>query len=426
MAWLKKSSDGSVTLAFLLERRVALDWQEAVAIVLEVAEVFERSGKSAVPRHQSVALTPSGTVEFLSGRTQSGDPVSALALMLNTLLPKDRPTQLRLLVSTAGPGAAAYKSMGDFIEALKYFERPGRRNLLATVYQRAQETPVPTTSPEDESSTNKPRKKQRSRRRPVLVPLAVTGLVVAVVAGVVVVMEQRQPGSVSGPAASLQVLTSDAWEATLASTAVFRESAAADLSTVVEYMRDAATEGFGDGADVDEDGNSPDEEVEPSSRALRPSDAVSSAPVREDASTPGDTESDVRQLTVRAEHTIAFGEGAGEGVFADAVDGEATMPPDPLLASALFDSSDVNVTPPVTLRLRVPTLADPASSETVGVVEAIVSATGEVEKVKLLSPPESIHQSMILSAIKTWRFRPATKDGQPVRYRQLIPVAIPR
>ena len=71
MACLKNSSDGSVTLAYLLERRVALDWQEAVAIVLEVAEVFERSGKSAVPRQQSVALTPSGTVEFLSGRTQS-------------------------------------------------------------------------------------------------------------------------------------------------------------------------------------------------------------------------------------------------------------------------------------------------------------------------------------------------------------------
>ena len=346
--------------------------------------------------------------------------------MLNTLLPKDRPTQLRLLVSTAGPGAAAYKSMGDFIEALKYFERPGRRNLLATVYQRAQETPVPTTSHEDMSSTNKPRKKRRSRLRPVLVPLAVTGLVVAVVASVVVVMEQRQPGSVSGPAASLQVLTSDAWEAALASTAVFRESAAADLSTVVEYMRDAAAEGFGDGADVDEDGDPPDEDVEPSSRAIRPSDAVSAAPVREDASTLGATESDVRQLTVRAEQTIAFGEGAGEGVFADAVDGEATMPPDPLLASALFDSSDVNVTPPVTLRPRVPTIADAASSETVGVVEAIVSATGVVEKVKLLSPPESIHQSMILSAIKTWRFRPATKDGQPVRYRQLIPVAMPR
>ena len=33
---------------------------------------------------------------------------------------------------------------------------------------------------------------------------------------------------------------------------------------------------------------------------------------------------------------------------------------------------------------------------------------------------------MILSAIKTWRFRPAEKDGLPVRYRQLIPVAIPR
>ena len=111
-------------MASLLERRVALSWQESVAIVLEVAEVFERSGKRSVPRDERLALTPSGTVEFLGGRTQSGHAVSALAQTLNALLPSDRPTQLRLLVSTAGPDSSAYKTVGEFVEALKYFERP--------------------------------------------------------------------------------------------------------------------------------------------------------------------------------------------------------------------------------------------------------------------------------------------------------------
>ena len=62
----------------------------------------------------------------------------------------------------------------------------------------------------------------------------------------------------------------------------------------------------------------------------------------------------------------------------------------------------------------------------VGVVEAIVSAAGEVEKVKLLSPHRSYHQAMILSAVKTWRFEPAVMDGDAVRYRYLIPVHSPR
>jgi len=120
MAWLRKSSNGPVTIAYLLERRVALSWQEAVAIVFEIVEVFERSGKRAVPRHENVALTPSGPVEFLRGRTQSGDAVSALARTLNRLLPSDQPTRIRLLVSTAWPDSASYKSPGEFVEALKY------------------------------------------------------------------------------------------------------------------------------------------------------------------------------------------------------------------------------------------------------------------------------------------------------------------
>jgi hypothetical protein len=60
------------------------------------------------------------------------------------------------------------------------------------------------------------------------------------------------------------------------------------------------------------------------------------------------------------------------------------------------------------------------------VLGTIVSATGEVEKVKLLSPHRSFHQAMILSAVKTWRFQPALMDGDAVIYRYLIPVHSPR
>ena len=402
---LKRGSDGPVTVALLVERQVALDWQEAVAVVLEVGEVFERSGKSGMPRHQSLVLTPSGTVEFLRGRTRSGDAAAALALTLSVLLPEDRPTQLRLLVSTTGQGAAAHKSVGEFIEALKYFERPGRRNLLSGVHHRALETPVPTTSSQNERSTKGSPKKKRSRRR-VLVPLAVTVLLL-VVAGAVALMEQRQPGSVSGQAVSLQELASGVWGTALESTAELRESASADLSTVVEHMREVAAERFGDGTDA-----------ERTTSAARRSGTAPPGRVPADAAA---REQD-RDLPVTSADK-ALGEETGEEVFADAVESEPEMPPDPLLASVLFDRNDVNVTPPVTLRHGLPTVAEdiPWNADA-GVVEAIVSTTGKVERVKLLPPPHSIHQSMSLSAIKTWRFRPAAKDGHPVRYRLRLPL----
>ena len=212
MAWRSSSSDERVTVALLLERQVELDWHEAVAIVLEAAEVMERSGKRAVPVQRNVVLTPAGSVEFLSGRTESGDPVTALAQLLNALLPKDRPTQLRLIISTAGPDGSSYKSVGEFAEALKYFERPGRLNLLAEVHARARQAPAATAEVKPETKEEKPASSKRPNRlRRLLVPVtAVLLLVVAVAAGVAY-FEQRDPGSVSGRAGTLQDLASDAW-----------------------------------------------------------------------------------------------------------------------------------------------------------------------------------------------------------------------
>ncbi|MEE8131174.1 MAG: energy transducer TonB, partial [Vicinamibacterales bacterium] len=133
--------------------------------------------------------------------------------------------------------------------------------------------------------------------------------------------------------------------------------------------------------------------------------------------------------------TADTGGGSGTVAFADlsstspevAGDEPETTEPavEPLIPAAVFDSRDVNVTPPVTLRLNLPSLGEDDLAQA-GVVETIVSASGEVEKVRLVSPPQSVHEAMILSAIKTWRFRPAMKDGQPVRYRHLIPISLPR
>ena len=53
-------------------------------------------------------------------------------------------------------------------------------------------------------------------------------------------------------------------------------------------------------------------------------------------------------------------------------------------------------------------------------VEVVVSPAGEVESVKLLGQPTGVSPAMMLSAIKNWRFHPATRDGQPVRYRLVM------
>ena len=50
-------------------------------------------------------------------------------------------------------------------------------------------------------------------------------------------------------------------------------------------------------------------------------------------------------------------------------------------------------------------------------IELIVSESGAVERVRLLSTPKRMADMMLLSGAKNWVFEPAIKDGQPVRYR---------
>lgn len=152
MTWAKTAESGTrVTVAGVVEGRVSLRWHEAVALVLEIADVFRRSGRHTVPSRWAIDLTAAGTIELGQDESQTADPVTALADTLGALLPllpKEPPTQLQLIAATAGPDSISYKSVDEFTEALGYFERPGRSRILAEVYRRALETrPAGSTDP---------------------------------------------------------------------------------------------------------------------------------------------------------------------------------------------------------------------------------------------------------------------------------------
>ena len=429
MVWGKKNSNGSVTVAYLLERQVALSWQEAVAIGLEAAEMTERSGRGAVPAYQNIELKSGGTLGFMRGRVEAGDPVSSLAMTLNALLPNDRPTQLRLLLSTAGPGSGTYKSIGEFVEALKYFERPGRRAQIAAVHARAVETPIAVAGAADRGASRITKKKPMSAGRRWAVA-AVT--VLAVGAGTLAMAEKSEPGLVTGRVASMQTMAAEWWTSALEATSTVRAAAAEDFSTVAEHLDVVRTDLTEDldlfGTDTEAEADEGAGGVDGSASA---GDGVTEN-ARSDAPPAGDTSPIAKPESADFEavdDVVTPDENVAEpsAPAATVVEPAVRVADRPLMAATLFDESDVNVTPPTTVRVQLPERAAAGSGDDrVGVVEAIVSATGEVERVKLLSPHRSYHQAMILSAVKTWRFQPAVMDGDAVRYRYLIPVHSPR
>ena len=133
------ASTGPVTVAWLVQRNVALRWQEAVALVLEIADVFARSEQPHLPPYQDLALTPDGTIRFLREPTRQGDPLTTLIDILRAVLPTDSPTSVWIIASSAGLESRSYGSVGRVTAALRDLERPGRREMLTQLYRRAME-----------------------------------------------------------------------------------------------------------------------------------------------------------------------------------------------------------------------------------------------------------------------------------------------
>ena len=69
-------------------------------------------------------------------------------------------------------------------------------------------------------------------------------------------------------------------------------------------------------------------------------------------------------------------------------------------------------------KLPGPTIA--AWTTRTNAMEIIVSQTGAVERVRLVTPPQRMPDMFALSRAKVWMFKPAMKDGRPVRYRLLL------
>jgi hypothetical protein len=83
----------------------------------------------------------------------------------------------------------------------------------------------------------------------------------------------------------------------------------------------------------------------------------------------------------------------------------------------IYSSEDTEVVPARLIKAQTtgPVFRNMASS--VNTMELIISKQGRVEEVKLTSPSRKMTDMLLLSGAKTWKFVPATKDGQPVRYR---------
>ena len=93
--------------------------------------------------------------------------------------------------------------------------------------------------------------------------------------------------------------------------------------------------------------------------------------------------------------------------------------------SIIYSPDDADVSPPVAI--RSPGIATDRGNggKNVSFVEILVSETGRVESARGQRQPATLGAALqsttALSVVKTWRFSPALKNSQPVKYRTTVP-----
>jgi hypothetical protein len=90
----------------------------------------------------------------------------------------------------------------------------------------------------------------------------------------------------------------------------------------------------------------------------------------------------------------------------------------------VYTRDDDGVTEPVALGQFLPAPPDPGTpSNRLALLELVIDARGDVESARLSGESSQYRTGWWVSAAKAWRFRPAVKDGTPVKFLKRIVVA---
>lgn len=389
-----------VRLSELTDGAVDVAWHEAVAVVRQLA-TQALSDPAAAPHITSTWIDVAGAVRVGPGAGGRAPGVPALADVLAALLPTSSPPELLALTTPARTHGATPEK---FIEALSFFARPdddaaigglasralserhvlARADALKALTERSRYTEMPATP--DAAPTPK---RLTSRA------LTVAGLVITA-ASVLAVGNLALTGRTAGSGASAQVLPHAA-----AVVAQRVQKGMASASSFVSGAMGAAATPRGRGADVE-----------------------LPAPVRGQGSP-------ARRAVTAVPRSVAT-----EMPMAPMPPAAGSAPPGKALPAleevqhALaaaphgnYSAAARDVVPPALLRSQMP--EQPTTGlpgERRGVLDLVIGADGEVVSARLTSESSRHQDRMMVSAAKAWRFRPASRNGEAVGYRLLMPI----
>lgn len=90
----------------------------------------------------------------------------------------------------------------------------------------------------------------------------------------------------------------------------------------------------------------------------------------------------------------------------------------------IYSAGDANVVPPAIVRQSLPPYPSTSVPVGQGIIEVVVDETGAVESANMRMPVGAMYDKLALAATKTWRYKPATLNGVPVKFRKMIQISL--
>ncbi len=392
-------SANQIQLDELLARHVEVQWFEGVAIVQAICRELMATGVSngQFPAATQIGICADGAVRVLD--TTSTKAVPAAAHLLAGLLSDDVPVRLRLAVSQATGESSAIESLGEFSETLGYFERPDTRLIVRALFDRAMLAAVrtPTNEPEPAAVVTEEKREIAARpSRDTKVLVRRTAIAAAVLLAI-------------GATSWLALSAAGAGRVSAAFNGIANAFAGAPEAQPNEPLESSATsKAIGTKA------------------TSRPQRTHSSAEKSSQAESGGARKAGVSPLGARIPYLVPS---LPSMMSSMPLPNAPNVPepaqtyvivasgPDARAADAIYSKSDSEVKPPRQVYPALPAqLPNSFMSRPLTVVELVIAPNGSVERVHLRTPPRDIHEFMLLSAAKAWRFEPALLDGRPVRF----------
>ncbi|HJR59042.1 MAG TPA: hypothetical protein VJ813_06590 [Vicinamibacterales bacterium] len=392
-------------LSDMLGRDLRIEWHEAVALMRDLVDRGPEIEKGRVPELHQVELLPWGQVEVHGGSGVS-DPVQRLCQMCQALLTRaDPPVQLRLVI------AQPPESVRAFSEALAFFERPERVSILQALYNRASAA-VPLTDPSEFADTviaASPVIPEQKREAPATPPgrrkwlvYATGGLALIAALGGAALARRAESGS----------RIAEATEMT------------AKVSKSVTGAVTSAVSAIGERVGLSSAAAAP--APEPPVEAPKPSTPISKLRTKSPGGAPSRADAELQRAALSAFDLDAAKDLVTEPEPMDvpAPASERATPRTETPDVTVYTLNSPGVSAPVGVRPQLPQELPPGvRREDLTRIELLILPDGTVESVKLLDPPKTVHDWMLLSAAKAWEFHPARKGGVPVRYRKTVWVA---